>query len=155
MIDLLIGGAWKYVAMGAVILACLWAARKSGADDQSRKQIKANLDAALDQLEMHREADQIERDNAALNEAEARRKAAAELGLAAHGAPLTSYVPQRSALALISTGDRHAIASRGPFVVEGDWVWRWKDRIDRRFMAKYVAPAPPSDRRAAPPRAPG
>ena len=80
---------------------------------------------------------------------------AANLRRAAHGAPLTSYVPQRNALALISTGDRHAIASRGPFVVEGDWVWRWKDRIDRRFMAKYVAPAPPSDRRAAPPRAPG
>ena len=63
---------------------------------------------------------------------------AANLRRAAHGAPLTSYVPQRNALALISTGDRHAIASRGPFVVEGDRVWRWKDRIDRRFMAKYL-----------------
>ena len=75
---------------------------------------------------------------------------AANLRRAAHGMPLERYVPQRNALALISTGDRHAIASRGPFVAEGDWVWRWKDRIDRRFMAKYVAPAPPADRRAPP-----
>jgi len=75
---------------------------------------------------------------------------AANLRRAAHGVPLKSYVPQRNALALITTGGRHAIASRGPFVAEGDWVWRWKDRIDRRFMAKYVVPAPP-DRPAAPP----
>ena len=74
---------------------------------------------------------------------------AANLRRAAHGAPLNRYVPQRNALALITTGDRHALASRGPFVAEGDWVWRWKDRIDRRFMAKYVVPAPP-DRPAAP-----
>jgi selenide,water dikinase len=67
---------------------------------------------------------------------------AANLRRAADGSPLRRYIPQRVALALISTGGRHAIASRGPFVVEGDWVWRWKDRIDRRFMAKYVVPIP-------------
>ena len=61
-----------------------------------------------------------------------------------HGEPLVRYRPQRNALALISTGDRHAIASRASFVVEGDWVWRWKDRIDRGFMAKYVPPKVPS-----------
>ena len=65
---------------------------------------------------------------------------AGNLRRAAHGAALQRYRPQRDALALISTGDRHAIASRGPFVVEGDWVWRWKDAIDRRFVAKYVPP---------------
>ena len=65
---------------------------------------------------------------------------AANLRRAANELPLQKYVPQRHALALISTGDRHAIASRGPFVVEGDWVWRWKDRIDRAFMAKYSLP---------------
>ena len=53
------------------------------------------------------------------------------------GEPLTAFVPQRTALALIATGDRRAIMSWGAFAVEGDWVWRWKDRIDRGFMAKY------------------
>jgi selenide,water dikinase len=62
---------------------------------------------------------------------------ATNLRRAARGEALAAFVPQRSALALISTGNRHAIASRGAFAVEGDWVWRWKDRIDRGFMAKY------------------
>ena len=39
--------------------------------------------------------------------------------------------------ALISTGDRHAIASRGAFYARGDLVWRWKDWIDRRFMRRF------------------
>lgn len=70
---------------------------------------------------------------------------AANLRRAAHGAPLRTYIPQRHALALISTGGKHAIGSRGPFTVEGDWVWRWKDWIDRRFVARYSLPVPASD----------
>ena len=62
---------------------------------------------------------------------------ATNLRRAARGEAPAAFVPQRSALALISTGNRHAIASRGAFAVEGDWVWRWKVRIDRGFMAKY------------------
>jgi selenide,water dikinase len=53
------------------------------------------------------------------------------------GRALEAYRPQPTALALISTGDKHAIASWGPLAWEGDWVWRWKDRIDRRFMERY------------------
>jgi selenide,water dikinase len=53
------------------------------------------------------------------------------------GSKLVSYHPQRHALALISTGRRHAVASRGPLVFAGDWVWRWKNWIDRRFVARY------------------
>lgn len=49
--------------------------------------------------------------------------------------PLRTYRPQRRWLALIGTGDVQAVASRGSFFAAGHWVWRWKDWIDRRFMA--------------------
>lgn len=64
---------------------------------------------------------------------------AANLRRSVLGEPLVSYRPQRDWLALISTGDRHAIASRGAL----SWssgrglMWRWKDWIDRRFMDKF------------------
>ncbi|MEQ1774416.1 MAG: FAD-dependent oxidoreductase [Burkholderiales bacterium] len=53
------------------------------------------------------------------------------------GESLIEYTPQSRTLALISTGDPHAIASWGGLSFHGHWVWRWKDRIDRAFMAKY------------------
>ena len=40
---------------------------------------------------------------------------------------------------VFATGDGRAIASRGPFGAEGAWAWRWKDRIDRRFLQQFVA----------------
>lgn len=54
------------------------------------------------------------------------------------GDRLSAYHPQPIVLALISTGARHAIASWGALAWEGDWVWRWKDRIDRRFVRRYA-----------------
>ncbi len=65
---------------------------------------------------------------------------AANLRRAARHEPLVTFVPQRRALALISTGSRDAIASWGPVTAAGEWVWRWKDRIDRNFCARYRPP---------------
>jgi selenide,water dikinase len=63
------------------------------------------------------------------------------------GRSLRRFRPQRKALYLVSTGGRHAVGTRNGLVVEGDWVWRWKDWIDRRFMRKFnelpeMTPAP-------------
>ncbi len=53
------------------------------------------------------------------------------------GQPLVPYRPQRRWLALISTGNADAVASRGAWSARGRWLWRWKDWIDRRFMAQF------------------
>jgi selenide, water dikinase len=62
---------------------------------------------------------------------------AENLRRALEGRTLRRYRPQRRWLALVSTGGRHAVASRGALAAEGAWVWRWKNWIDRRFMAKF------------------
>lgn len=59
------------------------------------------------------------------------------LRAALRGEPLHAWRPQRRYLALLSTGDRHAIGTWGPFAWQGDWAWRWKDRIDRAFLSRY------------------
>ncbi|MBX3706815.1 MAG: selenide, water dikinase SelD [Pseudomonadales bacterium] len=59
------------------------------------------------------------------------------------GAPLRPFRAQRRFLALLGTGDGRAIATRGAWTAEGAWVWRWKDSIDRDFMARFRdLPAP-------------
>jgi selenide,water dikinase len=56
------------------------------------------------------------------------------------------FKPQRYFLTLLSCGGKRAIGARGPFAGVGDWMWTWKDHIDRAFMRKFqdlptIAPA--------------
>ena len=50
---------------------------------------------------------------------------------------LISYRPQTRALYLLSAGDRDAVGVWGQLVIDGAWVWRWKDRIDRKFVGRF------------------
>ena len=65
---------------------------------------------------------------------------AANLGAALAGGTLLEFATSPRYLALVSTGARHAVGVWNGFAWEGDWVWRWKDRIDRRFVARYAPP---------------
>ncbi len=53
------------------------------------------------------------------------------------GKALQQHRPQQRFLSLIALGDQQATADKGHFSASGRWVWRWKDRIDRAFMARF------------------
>lgn len=58
--------------------------------------------------------------------------------------PLKTFKPQRDYLKLISTGHKTAVADKWGLPLDGAWLWRWKDRIDRKFIAKFATyPAMP------------
>lgn len=54
------------------------------------------------------------------------------------GARLRPYQPQRDYLKLVSTGGRGAVADKFGLRSGGGWLWWLKDRIDRKFMAKFA-----------------
>lgn len=53
------------------------------------------------------------------------------------GKPLIKHIPQSGFLSLLSLGGKAATANWGMFHATGNWVWRWKDRIDREFMGRF------------------
>lgn len=53
------------------------------------------------------------------------------------GQPLRRYVPQRDFLTLLNTGGGYAIGVKWGLTFQGEWVMRWKDRIDRKFMRRF------------------
>lgn len=59
------------------------------------------------------------------------------------GEPLEPLQLQDDFLSLLSLGDRRATGGRSGITVSGRWVWRWKDRIDRRFMQALNESTPP------------
>jgi selenide,water dikinase len=54
------------------------------------------------------------------------------------GAALRPFRPQRDYLKLISLGTQTALADKWGMRVGGRWLWHLKDRIDRRFMARFA-----------------
>ncbi|MCQ0091563.1 selenide, water dikinase SelD [Roseovarius sp. M141] len=63
------------------------------------------------------------------------------------------FKPQKRYLKLISLGGKDAIADRGALGLHLPGLWRWKDRIDQRFMQKFrdlpTMPAPALPREMA------
>lgn len=74
----------------------------------------------------------------------------------ATGAALKDFRPQRRFLRLVSLGGKRAVTEKWPglpVAPAGRLIWRWKDRIDRRFMRRLtdlpVMAAPPVPAHAA------
>ena len=68
------------------------------------------------------------------------RPLAKNLRRALAGAPLEHAIPQQRSFYLVSTSRSFAVGSWSRFAFKGASVWRWKDRIDRAFIAKYTGP---------------
>ena len=62
---------------------------------------------------------------------------AKNLSRAIQNISLKPFTPQKNFLGLISTGDKYAIASRSNWSLEGAWLWKIKDWIDRKFMDNF------------------
>lgn len=53
------------------------------------------------------------------------------------GGILRQFRPQNDYLKLISTGGKRAVADKFGLRLDAGWLWRWKDRIDQRFMDRF------------------
>lgn len=59
------------------------------------------------------------------------------LKAAIRGGEPPRYEPQHGFLSILNTGDGRALLDYKGIVSHSRWAWRLKDRIDRRFMARY------------------
>ena len=59
------------------------------------------------------------------------------LRAALSGNKLRAFKPQRDYLKLISLGNQTALAEKFGFAFSGNALWRWKNKIDQTFMAKF------------------
>ncbi len=59
------------------------------------------------------------------------------LKAAIRGSEPPRYEPQRGFLSILNTGDGRALLDYRGIVSHSPWAWRLKDRIDRRFLARY------------------
>lgn len=50
---------------------------------------------------------------------------------------LGDYKPQDGFLSLLALGEKQATGSKSIFSFSGDWVWRWKNSIDVKFMNQF------------------
>ncbi|WP_296541257.1 hypothetical protein [Rhodoferax sp.] len=64
-------------------------------------------------------------------------KSAENLMAIINGGALRPYNPKRRSLYLLSCGPRYAAAFWGQWSAQGQWVWRWKDWIDRGFVRRF------------------
>lgn len=75
---------------------------------------------------------------------------AANLRAALAGGALERHVTSPRFLALVSTGAKRAVGVWGSHAFEGMLAWRWKDAIDRKFVARYqgmkLGRNPPTDK---------
>jgi selenide,water dikinase len=62
---------------------------------------------------------------------------AANVRAALDDGALEPHRTRRRFLALVSTGSRRALGVWNGFSWHGAWLWRVKDGIDRRFVARY------------------
>lgn len=80
---------------------------------------------------------------AAASEAAAAEPLAPEAAVGPGDAADARYAARRWTLALLNRCDGSAIGAWGPVGFAGRWVWRWKDRIDRRFVGARRGHAAP------------
>ncbi len=51
--------------------------------------------------------------------------------------PLLDYKPQDGFLSLLALGEKKATGAKSLFSFSGNWVWRWKNAIDVKFMNQF------------------